>query len=287
MNIIFFGNTKYSKVAAEIINTEHKLSAIITLPPRPLGRKKILTPNPVNQFGIDHKILVITVEHWTNEILKRIQNDMGDTDFFIVSDYGRILPKELLSIPKYAPLNIHQSLLPKYRGTSPAPSAILNGDKVSGVTIIKMNEEVDTGLILAQKEYKLKPDETTDSLLIELNKIGGKIIIPVIKDYVKGKVKLQKQDESKATLTKKIAKHDGYIDLDNPPSKEQLDRMIRAYYPWPGVWILLRLSASEGQAKIIKFLPEKKIQMEGRKPMNYKDFFNGYPNLKEMFTFLL
>lgn len=260
MNIVFFGNTKYSVIVAKALLEHFGLAAVVTIP-----------NSPIKTFAQEHKIPVIDSSLISS----------NTPDFLIVCDYGLLLPKKLLDIPKYAALNVHHSLLPKYRGPSPAPTAILNGDKISGVTIIRMNEELDAGDILAQKEYTLKSDETTPNLLTKLNTLGGEIIISVIEDYIAGNVKPIPQNEKEATFTKRINKQDGYVNLENPPHFQQLDRMIRSYYPWPGVWTLLRLKASEGQAKIVKFLPNKIIQVEGKRPMNYKDFLNGYQQLLE------
>ena len=143
-----------------------------------------------------------------------------------------------------------------------------------------MNEKVDAGNILSQKEYELKPDETTNSLLTKLNTLGGEIIISAIEDFIKGGLKLVKQDESKASYTKILEKKDGFVDIDNPPSSEKIDRMIRAFYPWPGVWTKWKME--NGKWKIIKLLPGQKIQVEGKNPMNHKDFLNGYPRGKSI-----
>lgn len=276
MNIVFFGNTKYSRIVEEALHKKFGLSAVVTIPDRPLGRKKILTPNPVKLFALENNIPVVEADIFNNKIIEAIKK--YSPDFLVVADYGLILPKKLLEIPKSASLNVHHSLLPKYRGPSPAPTAILNGDEISGVTIIKMTELLDAGEILAQKEYVLKKNETTDSLLTILNKLGAEIIIPVIENYKKFEKKAVKQIENKATFTKRMRKEDGYIDLNNPPSKEKIDRMIKAYYPWPNVWTKLRIRNQELR---IKFLPEKLVQVEGKKPIGIKDFLNGYPEAKE------
>lgn len=259
MKIIFFGNTKYSIIGAEIVNTTYPIMLFITIPNSPVKflAKKLNTP-------------VIETTKLDKTILEKIKK--MNPDFLIVEDYGLILPKQLLSIPKYAPLNIHHSLLPKYRGPAPAPFAILNGDKVSGVTIIKMNEEVDEGEILAQTEYALSENETTDSLLTKLNEMGAQLLISVIKKYLAGAQKPVVQTESaSATFTRRFEKKDGYFDIEHPPSLEKLDRMIRAFYPWPTVW-------TRWNGKIVKFLPGGLLQMEGKKPISFKDFLNGYPD---------
>lgn len=274
MKIVFFGSSKYSTIVEEALFKKFGLSLVITLPDRELGWKKILTANPVKTFGVKSKVEVLAVEKLSVDVVERIKK--LKPDFLVVADFGLILPKELLEIPKYAALNVHHSLLPKYRGPSPAPTAILNGDKVSGVTIIKMTEKVDAGPILSQKESELLPDETTDSLLTKLNSLGAEIIIPVIENY--SSIKPFKQDDSKASFTKRMNKQDGFIDLKNPPSPEVIDRMIRAYYPWPGVWMKWKME--DGRWKILKFLPGPKLQAEGGKPMSIKDFLNGYPETR-------
>lgn len=278
MKIIFFGNTKYSTIVEKKLHETFGLSAVVTIPDRPLGRKKIPTPNPVKQFAIEHTIPVLTFDTLDKKAIEAVKQ-CGNIDFFVVADYGLFLPTELLAVPEYAPLNVHHSLLPKYRGPSPAPSVILSGEKISGVTIIRMTNRVDAGPIIEQKKYTLSTNETTDSLLSHLNKIGAELLLPVFEAYKKGTVKEISQDEKKAIFTKHIEKKDGYIDLSIPPTKEMIDRMIRAYYPWPSVWSKVRIRNKELG---IKFLPEKKIQIEGKRPMSYKDFFNGYPELRSI-----
>lgn len=282
MNIIFFGSSKYSTIVAKALHQNIGLAAVVTLPDTPIGRHKTITPNPVKIFAQDNNVPVITADKLDSMTIEKIAR--LEPDFLVIADYGKILPQVLLELPKYAPINVHHSLLPKYRGPSPATSAILEGVPTSGVSIIEMNEKVDAGDILAQKGYLLKKNETRESLLTALNTIGGEIIIPVLHEYIQGKIKKIAQDEAKATFTPKIKKADGFIDNDNPPSPEQINRMIRAYYPWPTVWTKLQLN---GKSKIIKLLPENKIQAEGGKPMSIKDFLNGYPQLKEKLKTLL
>lgn len=281
MNIVFFGNTKYSAIVARTLHDKFGLSAVVTIPDRPIGRARILTPNPVKTFAKKNHIPVLTFDQLDANAITTIKTTI-EPDFLIVADYGLILPKILLTLPKYAALNVHHSLLPKYRGPSPAPTAILNGDEISGITIIKMTEKVDAGPILAQQEYQLSSTETTDSLLTKLNQLGGKLVIEIIESltHLEG----VNQDESQATYTHRFTKQDGYIDLDNPPVPKNLDRMIRAFYPWPGVWSKWSPSRHPESAnrrsedlKVVRFLPEGKIQMEGKKPLPLKDFLNGYP----------
>ena len=276
--IIFFGNTKYSVLGLEIINKKFPIILAVTIPDKPSGRKRVLTLSPVKKFAQENQIDILETDILNDESVKKI--DSLNPDFLVVEDYGLILPTSILEIPKYAPLNIHHSLLPKYRGPSPAPAAILSGDKETGVTIIQMTEIVDAGDMLAQKKYDLRKNETTETLLTTLNKMGGELIIGVIEDYLKGKENPIPQDDKQSTHTSRLTKQDGFIDIANPPDKEKLDRMIRAYFPWPTVWTKI-------DGKIIKFLPEGKIQPEGKKPMTLKEFANGYVQYKDQMIGLL
>ncbi len=274
MKIVFFGNTIYSVIGARIIHEQLGLSQIVTIPDRE-DKRGHLTPSPLKTFALEKNIPVLTVNKLNNATIEHIAS--LQPDFLVVEDYGLILPQNLLALPKYASLNIHHSLLPKYRGPSPAPAAILSGETKTGVTVMKMAKKVDAGDILSQKEYIMRPDETTDSLLTVLNELGAHLIIPLLKKN--HTMQATPQDETQATFTKMLTKQDGLIDSANPPSPEQLDRMIRAYYPWPTVWTHLTIN---GKEKIVKLLPEKKLQVEGKTPMGIKDFLNGYPTLQKV-----
>lgn len=202
-----------------------------------------------------------------------------NADIFVVAAYGKILPGELLDIPRLGAINIHPSLLPKYRGPSPVQNAILNGDEKTGLSFIKMDEEVDHGPILEQFEEPILENDTFESLAEKLFKLSADRLPSVIARFSedqKGKV----QDDSKATFTKLITKEAGFIDLKNPPENQKLERMIRAYFPWPGVWTEFGLSNPDKE-QIIKLLPDRRIQVEGKNPMNYKDFKNGYTKGEE------
>lgn len=269
MSIIFFGNSIYSRIGAQIIHQTYPISLIVTIPDRLIGRKKLLSASPTKQFALENNIPVLETGHLDQEVIDQIAK--YQPDFLVVEDYGLFLPNKLLNLTRYAPLNIHHSLLPKYRGPSPAPSAILNGDSVTGVTIIKMAQEIDGGDILAQQEYALDPQETTDSLLKTLNKMGANLLIQLLPKIINDKIKPLKQSAKQAINCLRIQKEDGYFDIDNPPPLEKLDRMIRAYYPWPTAW-------TKWKGKIVKLLPKETIQMEGKKPVSLKDFLHGYPN---------
>lgn len=200
-----------------------------------------------------------------------------EPDFFVVVAYGQILPQELLSVPKIAAVNIHPSLLPKFRGSTPIQSAILSGEQKTGVSFIKMDEQVDHGLIIHQFQSEILADDTFESLSRRLFRLASELLVGVIIDYSENS--LTKQNEEEATFTKILTKESGFVDLKNPPESDRLERIIRAYYPWPGVWFKADLN---GKETIIKLLPNERIQVEGKNSMSYSDFKNGYEKGEEL-----
>lgn len=202
-----------------------------------------------------------------------LTNNVEDCDLIVVASYGKILSAEILKAPKYGAINIHPSSLPKYRGPSPIQTQILDGVKESAVTFIKMDEEVDHGPVLKKIPFEILEDDTFQSLAEKAFILASENVVNVIEGYVNKQIDPVPQDHSQATFTKIIKKEDGFINLDNVPSSEVLGKMIRAYYPWPGVWTKFKINSRE---KIVKLLPGKMIQVEGKNPMSYADFINGY-----------
>ena len=275
--IIFFGNSKYSVIDAEALHKHFGLSAIVTLPDSINRQTKKPIQCPVNAFAHAHHIPLVEAKKLTPDIIEKVKS--FSPDFLVVADYGLILPKSLLSVPLYAPLNVHHSLLPKYRGPAPAPAAILNGDKVSGVSVILMTSGVDEGDVLKQISYELKPDETTDSLLTQLNVLGSQAVIEVIETYLAGAVQVQKQDEKKTTVTKYMSRNDGLIDLSGNPEINW--RKIRAFGTWPGTFFAVKHRGKETRVKIKKaafqngVLTIQRVVPENKKEMSYEDFLRG------------
>ncbi len=196
---------------------------------------------------------------------------LDQADLVVVAAFGKILTKDELNTPKYGCINVHPSLLPKYRGPSPIQTAILNGDKKTGITIIKMDEEVDHGEIIYQEGLDLSDMDNFDTLSKKLFLKAAEVLPEIIEDFISGKITPQAQDHSKATYTNHLTRETGYFDINIQPESELLDRMIRAYYPWPSAW-------TKWNNKIVKFLPGGLLQMEGKKAISLKDFLNGYPD---------
>lgn len=205
----------------------------------------------------------------------------------VLASFGKIIPDKLLNLFEFGIINLHPSLLPKYRGTTPIQSAIYAGEKITGISIMKLDTEMDHGPILAQIQEEIKPEDTSQSLYLRTFKLGAEALVEILPKYISGELKPTEQDHSQATYTKPLTRDSGFIDINEPPTpNRQLQNMIRAYYPWPGVWFKFRSKikdqGSKLDGKIIKLLPENKIQVEGKNIMSYKDFANGYPEGNEI-----
>lgn len=201
-------------------------------------------------------------------------------DLVVVASYGKIIPKKILEIPKYGSLNIHPSLLPKYRGPSPIQTTILNGDKKTGVTIILMDEKIDHGEIISSSKLLISKKITYQELSKELAQLGVKLLIETIPKWISGEIKQKPQDESKATYTKILKREDGKIDWSKPA--QEIERQIRAFNPWPGTFTFikhkdktLRIKVLEANVKDNKLII-KRLQPEGKKAMTFEEFKRGY-----------
>ncbi len=192
-------------------------------------------------------------------------------DLFVVASFGKIIPQEILKIPRLGAINIHPSQLPLYRGPSPIQSQILDGVTDSAISFILMDEEVDHGPVLYQEPYQILKDDTFESLCKKMFAKSAQSLPQVIKDFSDDKITPRLQSSAIAEYCNLVKKEDGYFDIQSPPTSEILNRMIRAYYPWPTAW-------TKWNGKIVKFLPGGKIQMEGKKPTALKDFLNGHPD---------
>lgn len=266
--IVFFGSGNYSIPVIEMLRS-HGLELVLTTEtdgPLISYLKSSSIPYLSTKVTSDKKI---SKEELWKEV-EDIQPTLG-----ILASFGAIIPQKIIDLFTQGIWNIHPSLLPKYKGPSPIQYTLLNGDRETGVTIITLDDQIDHGPILAQERVALQGNETTEQLKDELFTMGSKMIeklLAVLEND--GTIDATPQDHSQETWTEKILKQHGRIDIENPPSPDELDRMIRAYYPWPGV--LLHWKTLKGKIKIVKLLPEGKIQVEGKKEMKFKEFINGY-----------
>ena len=284
MKSVFFGSSQFSIHVLNELEARGALPAlIITLPDKPRGRKLVLTPNIVKVWAEKRGIEVIDPKSPNNSsIINKLKAE--NYDLFLVAAYGKILKKEIFDIPKYKTLNIHPSLLPKYRGASPMISQILNDEKDVGTSIMLIDEGMDTGPVLAQRELtpSLGEGQGVGKVLSiqNLEKIVAResvdLLLEVLPRYMNGDLKPVPQDDTKATYTEKIKKEDGLLDLTNNPHNNFLK--IKAFAEWPRAYffhggkriIVTDATLDEsGNLKILMVIPE------GKKEMPYEDFQRG------------
>ena len=307
MRIIFAGTPDFAVAALSKIHySNHKVVAVYCQPDRPKGRGKVLTSCAVKNFALEKNIDVIQPENFSNEQnLKKLAS--LEPDLIIVAAYGQILSKEVLNLPKFGCLNIHASLLPRWRGAAPIERAIHAGDKETGISIMQMNEGLDTGDILLTKKHSISNFETSSSLTESLSILGAELLIEAIDQLPKLNPKLQ--ENSKATYAKKILKAEAQIDWKQ--SAENINQMIRAFNPRPIAQS--NAEAREFKDKILRIIEAevildevsmppgtvilqnkevchintgdgilslKRVQLAGKNVVSIKDFNNAYQLIK-------
>ena len=301
MKVVFMGTPDFAVGALEkIIEAGHEVTLVVTQPDREKGRGKELAFSPVKECAVKHGIdvfqpLKIRLPENVEELKKY------EADVFVVAAFGQILSKEILDMPKFGCINIHASLLPKYRGASPIAWSILNGDEETGVTIMQMNEGMDTGDILLQRAIPIEKKETTEGLFDKLMILGADMIVEALDKLSKGELKAVPQDDSLATKVGKMDKTFGLIDWNE--AAEVIERKIRGLYSWPSAYTFIkgkRLKVYDGEVikaetsgkepgSIVKVekdsftvmtgkdaLKISDIQIEGKRRMAVKEFLLGY-----------
>lgn len=273
MKVAFFGTPKISQIVLEkLINSPYKPQLVITGADTQKGRGQKTEITPIKETALKNKIKILQPQTLSEKNFA-VEFKTFDPDVAILIAYGKIIPDEILSIPKFGFVNIHPSLLPKYRGPAPITAPILEGDTTTGVSLIVLDSELDHGPIIAQAEVAISETDTHKTLGEKLANTGANLLLKTLPEYLEQNITPESQDHNLATFSKKITKENGKIDIANPPDNITLDRMIRAYYPWPTVWFVL-------DQKRFMLLPEGQIQPEGKKPMVIKEFLNGYPKYK-------
>ena len=287
--IIFFGSSKFVIPILEVLRKNFDLSLVLTTENPKVSKGDLAPPRrgyPVVKYCVENKIPYLSIQQFNNSTIEQLKTIHSPVA--VLADFGLIIPKEILNAFPKGIINIHPSLLPKYRGPTPVQTAILNGEKTTGVSIMKLDQEIDHGPILGQEKEEILPTDTSETLYKTLFEKGANLLLKVLPDYLNGNLNPTAQNHKEATFTKPLTRQDGYLDVSNEATAvAKIDTMIRAYYPWPGVWTRLRLgSGGQAKLKIIKFLPGNRIQVEGKKPISYEDFKNGYPNLKQIHVLL-
>lgn len=265
----------------EVLRKNFDLSLVLTT--ERLALQGEVMQSPVINLCIKSKIPYLSAQQFSNLIVQQLKKPKASVA--VLADFGLIIPPEILSLFPKGIVNVHPSLLPKYRGSTPVQAAILNGDKTTGVSIMKLDGKIDHGPILKQEKEKILDTDTAETLYERLFAKGANLLPKVLNKYFKGNLKPIPQNHTKATITKPLTRQDGFIDVSKlATAVTKIDTMIRAYYPWPGVWTQLRI---RDKLLRIKFLPGQKLQVEGKKPISYQDFLNGYPEAKELVSSLL
>lgn len=272
---IIWGSTEFTTGIMNTIRPYVNITHVVTEPPKPSGRKQQLTPTIAKQYA---DLLGIPTVEPENLKDPRAYNYLMSLkpDLMIVAAYGRLIPENLYTIPRYGTLNVHPSLLPKYRGATPIQAAILNGDNKTGVTLIKLAPTFDTGEILAQADYDLTGEETYKDLEVDLAELGGELIREILPHYLAGELETIPQNETQASSTRKIQPDDLYLNPDD--AAEVNERKVRAYAPEPGAYITLDGSRIKVFAAHVEdgILVPDIVQPAGKKPMPWADFVRGY-----------
>jgi methionyl-tRNA formyltransferase len=245
MRIIFMGTPRFAVPTLErLLASEHEIVGVWTQPDRSAGRGQKLVPGPVKSLAQAHGLAVF--QPLTLKDPRAIEQITSlKPEIIVLVAYGQILPQAVLDIPKFGCLNVHPSLLPKYRGASPVASAILGGDKETGVTIMLMDAGMDTGPILAQRMADIYPTETAESLEGRLSETGAELLMETLPRWVGINLRPQPQVYAQATCSRQITKADGEVDWNL--SAIELSRRVRAFYPWPGCY-------TQWQGKVLKVL---------------------------------
>lgn len=265
LKIVFFGTDEFAVVVLEEFKKLGILPAlIITTSDTRRGRGLVLTPPPVKLWAEANKIESLQPDNLENLAIKF---DLG-----LVASYGKIIPKSLLDIPQHGILNLHPSLLPKYRGPTPIQSAILAGDAKTGISIMLVDEKLDHGPILKTQSISLKK-QNYEALKKELAVLSARLSVEIIPLWLEGKIKAVPQNHRDTTYAKKFSKEDGRVDLNEAP--ENLDRKFRALTPWPGIYFFTedgrRVKITAARLENGRFVISRVIP-EGKKEMDYSDF---------------
>lgn len=317
LRIIYMGTPQFAVPALEaliegsapgkVLPEGYEIVTVITRPDKPVGRGQAIVYSPVKQAALARGLPV-----WQPGSFKRAENSEAlaayAADLYIVAAFGQILPQSVLDQPRYGTLNIHASLLPRYRGVSPIAEAILQGDEAAGVTIMLIDAGVDTGPMLLKRSIPISDDDTTGSLTAKLADLGAQALVEVLPRWIAGEIIPEAQDEQRASHTRMLRKEDGEIQWGRPAAV--IARMIRAYTPWPGActhWrgkllkivaahavtlapdadivpgtVTVREEAGHAVLAIVTgagFLIVKRLQLEGKRAMSAEEFLRGYAQI--------
>lgn len=299
--IVFFGTPSFALPSLQaLIPGPDSVIAVVTQPDRERGRGRKVVPSPVKELALQKGVFLLQPEKVKEVSFQEALKDLNP-DLFIVVAYGQILSKSLLTIPKHGAVNVHGSLLPKYRGAAPIAWAILKGEKETGVTTMMMDEGMDTGDLLLQSKVPIREEETTETLHDRLASLGAQMLTETLKRMKTGEIQPIPQDHSKASYAPMLKKENGSIDWTK--EAEAIDRQVRAFHPWPGAYTgwqgrLLKIYRGEvrkgkktGKAGTVLWVGAdfievetgrdsyriNEVQPEGKRRMSVREFLSGHP----------
>jgi methionyl-tRNA formyltransferase len=294
--IVFMGSPDFSVPALEALARHYPLAGVVTQPDRPAGRGRVLKPPAVKEAALRLNLPIIQPEKLRQpEAMDRLR--AWAPDLIVVAAFGQILRPDVLDLPKFGCINVHGSLLPRWRGAAPIQAAILAGDQQTGITILKMDPGVDTGPMLSQRSIPILPEDTAGTLSEKLAPIGANLLLETLPPYISGELQPRPQPAEGSTYAPMLKKEAGQLDFAQPAVA--LERCVRAYHPWPGTWfewndaslkvIRARISSEKspdvGKKMIFEGLPAvgtvegililEEVQPAGKKPMPGKAFLAG------------
>jgi methionyl-tRNA formyltransferase len=305
IGILFFGSTSDSVIVLEKLSTlpAFAIKAVVTQPARPVGRDQTITPTPVETWATEKRIPVLTfasdkAKPWLYQNPQQVIDTLQPVapDLIISASYGQMIPADTIRGARFGGLNVHPSILPRWRGGDPVPWAILSGDHQIGVTVVTLSPLFDAGEIYAQEKIPLLPTDTSDALRTRLFGIGADLLGALLPDYIRGKAKplpVRKETE-KPPYAKRFTRDDGYEPWENILSAietgadaERIERKYRALHPWPGVWTKItsqqsRKMTHETRLKIVTLHLDRdrliidQVQLEGKNPVSWEQFKTAY-----------
>ena len=304
LKIVFMGTPGVAvPVLSAVLDAGHDVVGVYTQPDRRAGRGRRLVAPEVKTFALERGLPVSQPASLRRDEDARRHLSGLAPDVIIVAAYGLLLPPDVLQIPPLNCLNVHPSLLPRHRGPSPVVTAILDGEVDTGVTVMQLDEGMDTGPIVAQRKTEIDPDETGQGLTSRLFEMGSELLVESLPGWTRGELEAQPQDDSRATVTTRLKRENGEIDWGRPA--EYTARQVRAYHPWPG-------SFTRWQGRVLKILeaqavdPEstvesghaisleggglgvgtadgilelRRVQLEGRRPVSTAELLAGHPDI--------
>jgi methionyl-tRNA formyltransferase len=296
IRIVFMGSPDFATPVLSLLAKEYLIVGVVTQPDRPAGRGQLLTPPPVKTLALELGLEVIQPEK-----LRRPESyaplEAMAPDLIVVAAYGQILRQNVLDLPRFGCINVHASLLPRWRGAAPIQAALLHGDTRSGATIMKMDAGIDTGAVLAYGEVAILPEDTAGTLAGRLAQAGAKLLIATLPGYLDGSLRPQPQDDALATYAPMIKKEEGELNFSH--SAQSLADRVRAFNPWPGAFMtwhgqILKIHAAVplngpdsavGTRSVLEKIPAVRaadgwlglhsVQPAGKKTMSGRDFLSG------------